>query len=333
MLFSSKHFYVRYFTMDDVETMFTYRSHPECQRYQDWKAPDLEEIHQFLHSIQGRTIEKDGETQLAICLKDSDSQIGDLYFVRNEETITIGYTLHPQLHRQGYGKEIVEAYVQWLQDNFPKHEIVAMVHPENLASCKLLDRLAFIKEGYEPKVDSIIYSLPAHFPGLSIWDIREHWVNPLRTISSLLNEWFGISPTVYGSIGVRLQVTVPFDVHDLDVLIPEKYLESLRPQLEEKLHQSGYQIKNEKVLCATKDGFDIEFSSREAWEHRCDFHGAVERVQQELFHVLSVDDLLALYQYLQQADFRDERKKQSDQEKITLLQRTIAYQARSLKFR
>ena len=333
MLFSSKHFYVRYFTMDDVETMFAYRSHPECQRYQDWKATDLEEIHQFLHSIQGRTIEKDCETQLAICNKESHLQIGDLYFVRNEETVTIGYTIHPQLHRQGYGKEIVQAYVQWLQTNFPKHEIVAMVHPGNIASCKLLDQLAFRNEGYESKVDSVIYSLPAQFPGLSIWDYRDFWLEPLRSIASSLHEWFGIRPLVYGSIGVRMQVAMPFEVHDLDVLVPDELLNSMRPELEKKLQSAGYELCNENVLCARKLGVDIEFSSREAWKARCDFQGHVEHIASELFDVMSAEDSLLLYQYLQHADFRDSRKKQSDQEKIILLQQTIAMKERSEKLR
>ena len=49
--------------------------------------------------------------------------------------------------------------ISYLFDNFKGYEIVALVHPDNEPSKKLLEKLNFESDGYVEKLDSIVYCL------------------------------------------------------------------------------------------------------------------------------------------------------------------------------
>jgi len=79
----------------------------------------------------------------------------------------IGYTLSPEFHHKGYGKEAVGHVLKYLVEEKKKHKIVAKVDPENMPSIKLLESLGFKREGVLRKCicednewkDEIIYGM------------------------------------------------------------------------------------------------------------------------------------------------------------------------------
>ena len=105
-----------------------------------------------------KTISNDS-LQLAIAHKENDDLVGDIFIARKEKCITIGYTVNFKHHRKGYAYEIINALISYLFDNFKGYEIVALVHPDNEPSKKLLEKLNFESDGYVEKLDSIVYCL------------------------------------------------------------------------------------------------------------------------------------------------------------------------------
>jgi RimJ/RimL family protein N-acetyltransferase len=157
MIIETKRLYLRYFVEEDYLTMYEYRSDKECGKYQLWKARTIDTIKAFLKEQENKTLD-DNELQIAIIKKDGDVHIGDIYYCKKNNTITLGYTISPKHQRQGYAFEMISSFIEYLHQRFPECEFVAMIHEENIASYRLLEKLGFNCEGFVKEVDSIVFS-------------------------------------------------------------------------------------------------------------------------------------------------------------------------------
>ena len=61
--------------------------------------------------------------------------------------VSIGYMIAPERQRQGIGAEAVSAMLDFCFGALGLHRAQAFVHPENLASIALVERLGFQREG------------------------------------------------------------------------------------------------------------------------------------------------------------------------------------------
>jgi ribosomal-protein-alanine N-acetyltransferase len=66
--------------------------------------------------------------------------------VRNRR-LEIGYIIGRKHQRRGFGTEAVQALIQYCTDELAAHRIEALIHPENAASSRLVERLGFQCEG------------------------------------------------------------------------------------------------------------------------------------------------------------------------------------------
>lgn len=82
------------------------------------------------------------------------------------ETCSLGYKIHSSYVRKGYGSQIVSFALQTAFHEWKLHKVEALVHPQNTASQKLLEKLGFTLEGI---------SLDAAF-------LRGQWTDHLRYI-------------------------------------------------------------------------------------------------------------------------------------------------------
>ncbi|WP_416906554.1 GNAT family N-acetyltransferase [Paraclostridium sordellii] len=72
----------------------------------------------------------------------------------------MGYTISEKYQRKVYAYEILNEFIEYSFKKFKNYnEIVAMVHPDNIASKRLLEKLNFKNEGYSEKMKSVIYLL------------------------------------------------------------------------------------------------------------------------------------------------------------------------------
>ncbi|WP_018780443.1 GNAT family N-acetyltransferase [Bacillus sp. 95MFCvi2.1] len=59
----------------------------------------------------------------------------------------IGYDLHPSYWRKGYATEAVQKIITYSFQELGIFRIGAITYPENVASCKMLSKIGFQKEG------------------------------------------------------------------------------------------------------------------------------------------------------------------------------------------
>lgn len=130
---------LRYFEEKDLDTFIDYRNNEEWMIHQTFKGKSKEEYRSILLS----PFYIDQGSQLAVCLKDSDLLIGDLYIEKNECELFIGYTIHPKYSKKGYTFEIVEAFIQHLFNDYPDCKIVAETDLSNIPSINLLKKMKF----------------------------------------------------------------------------------------------------------------------------------------------------------------------------------------------
>ena len=64
-----------------------------------------------------------------------------------QRRVTIGYIVDPARHRQGIAAEAVAAMLDYCFDELGLHRLQAFIHPDNLASRRLVEKLGFRCEG------------------------------------------------------------------------------------------------------------------------------------------------------------------------------------------
>jgi RimJ/RimL family protein N-acetyltransferase len=155
-IFKSTRLYVRYFKVSDLETIYKYRNDIRCSKYQTWADTSLDELKAFIYELRNKKIGKDW-IQLAIIRSEDDLHLGDIYLNFDESSISIGYTIDADYHRQGYGYEILVELLKYLKDNYKQKSILAKVFIPNIASINLLHKLKFKRVGTIKKDDTFIF--------------------------------------------------------------------------------------------------------------------------------------------------------------------------------
>lgn len=152
MEFSTARCHIRAFREQDIESFMAYRNDLEWMQFQGFKGLTYEA---YETSLIREPVLSEG-AQLAIIHVDTGELIGDLYVLQEELTCWIGFTIAPDVSRQGYGNEVVSALTDQLQ-NKGVRKIFAAAHSDNLASNRLLIKLQF--QRVEVTEEEYIYRL------------------------------------------------------------------------------------------------------------------------------------------------------------------------------
>lgn len=135
--------YLRCFREKDWEDLYEYLSDENVLRYEPYEVFDREQCRQeAIHRSQNQDF-------LAVCLKETDKVIGNLYFSKQEfDTWELGYVFNGAYQGKGYATEGARAVLEEAFEQLGAHRIVAMCNPENEASWRLLERLHMRREGH-----------------------------------------------------------------------------------------------------------------------------------------------------------------------------------------
>jgi aminoglycoside 6'-N-acetyltransferase len=164
----------RLFNEADVAAFAAYRSESEVARYQGWPLPFTEDRAQEMirdMSEQGG-VAKGAWVNVALCTTSPDGQaqlIGDVAVGLNGtgDIADVGFTIATNFQRQGFATRATQAVLTELQRH-GVHTFMASVHPENLASLRVLSKLGFLhvrtdKGAYAHRdgtmVDDAVYKL------------------------------------------------------------------------------------------------------------------------------------------------------------------------------
>lgn len=137
--------------LDDAPALLARRNDPEVARLQSWEGP-------LVPNAAAAIVESSiamggpvpGEWWMATICERGGTPVGDLAIhpTWGGRTVEIGYTLDRSRWGLGYATEAVDALVDRLFDDPATTRITGMLHPENVASARVLERAGFLFEGH-----------------------------------------------------------------------------------------------------------------------------------------------------------------------------------------
>ncbi len=141
---------LRAFRDDDVDALYTIYSDPAVMRY--WSYPAWIEPAQadaYLSRVRDATIEE-GVLAWAIADRDDDVLIGTMTVLHIDSAnarAEVGYALASARWGHGHAQEALRLAIAFAFDALQLRRIEADVDPRNQASCRLLERTGFQREG------------------------------------------------------------------------------------------------------------------------------------------------------------------------------------------
>ena len=135
---------------DDAAALFALYSDARVMRY--WSFPAWTDIQQAVeklaHVDRDRALES---LPWAATLRDDDALVGTctLFGIQREHLRgVVGYALSPSLWGRGLATEMLQCALLHAFDVLGLERIEADIDPRNHASCRLVERLGFRREGY-----------------------------------------------------------------------------------------------------------------------------------------------------------------------------------------
>jgi ribosomal-protein-alanine N-acetyltransferase len=147
---ATKRLQLRQFADGDLEGLHACFGDEDAMRY--WNSPASKseaETERWLRYLAKTTSPYD-YLAWAVAEKRSDRCIGMVNYHHREarhDRLEIGYILMPAQQGHGLMTEAVEALVAYCFDGLASHRIEALIHPDNAASIRLVERLGFRCEG------------------------------------------------------------------------------------------------------------------------------------------------------------------------------------------
>jgi RimJ/RimL family protein N-acetyltransferase len=137
---------IRRFSINDWMDMYEYLSQEQVVRYEPYG------VFTDIDCKREAAIRSRNEAFLAVCLRDSNKLIGNIYFERQEPkefaNWEIGYVFNPKYYGNGYATESCKAVIDYGFKYLKVRRVVAMCNPDNISSWRLLERLKMRREGH-----------------------------------------------------------------------------------------------------------------------------------------------------------------------------------------
>ncbi len=135
---------LRKFLEKDVPGLLEYFKNPRVACFLDEKVENPDKM---LEEIRRRNESPEG-TELAVCIRESDNVIGNVFSRKEmEDTYSVGWNFNKNYEGKGYAAEAAKAYLDFLFTKKNVRRIYAYVADYNTRSQKLCERLGMRKEG------------------------------------------------------------------------------------------------------------------------------------------------------------------------------------------
>ena len=145
-MLSTERLIIRPFLESDYRDLYEYLSLPETYRFEPGEPVSLEQARQ-LAADRAR-----GANFWAVTLKDGKKLIGHVSFLQVEPkhflTWEIGYIFNPAFQNKGYASEAARAVIKYAFKELRVHRVVGYTNPDNIPSCRVLEKCGMRKEGY-----------------------------------------------------------------------------------------------------------------------------------------------------------------------------------------
>lgn len=137
--------------MGDVDALHARRNQPDVARYQNWELPfPYEKAREMVAGDIDDRDATDGWNMLVIDDRTTGETLGDLAvgMTFDGRCAEIGFTLPVEHWGNGYATEAAEAMVAHLFTGVGVSRVFGMLHPDNPASARVLERLGMVFEGH-----------------------------------------------------------------------------------------------------------------------------------------------------------------------------------------
>jgi aminoglycoside 6'-N-acetyltransferase len=151
VFFASPRLIARRFEERDLDVLMAMRADAEVAALQSWDSFTAAEGREFLVWVKARNPGDPGWFQFALEHRDAGGFIGDcgLRIMEADNRLAqVGYTIARAHWNLGYATEAVAALLTYAFSTFALHRIAASVDPRNAASCRVLEKAGFRKEGH-----------------------------------------------------------------------------------------------------------------------------------------------------------------------------------------
>ena len=140
---------LRRFTLDDLQAFHQLTSRPEIIRYAQSKpVASLEDALEMMKSAPFHDYATYGYGRFACVWKETGDVIGfsGVKFVPEISETELGYRFFPEYWGKGLATEAGQASIEFARSDLGLKRLVAMVHPDNVASARVLAKLGFSVE-------------------------------------------------------------------------------------------------------------------------------------------------------------------------------------------
>ena len=144
--------------------------------------------------------------------------------------------------------------------------------------------------------------------------------------SKLLTEKFGIIPLMYGSLGLEYITGKSLDADDIDILIPETFLNEHWSEFKSFLMDRGYILIDEHEHTFQKDDVFYSYASVEELESFAGINISDIRLATNddvQFSLLSLEQYLTIYMASSKDGYRINVREKKDQEKIAFIENQL----------
>lgn len=144
-MIDTKRLYLRRFSKEDSLDLYEYLSLPDVTKFEPYDPLTMSEA---IEAAKERSLD---ESFYAICHRDNDKVIGNIYLSKTApdyiQTYTLGYVLNPKYQNKGYATEAVYAILDFVFRKKDAHRVIAYCNVKNTKSWELLERLKMRREG------------------------------------------------------------------------------------------------------------------------------------------------------------------------------------------
>ncbi len=139
---------LRPFTPDDLDAVHSYACVPENILFMEWGPNTREDTQAFLtRSIAAAEEVPCQNYQYAAVLHDTGRLIGACNLALSGDEAEIGWILHRDFWKQGYGPEMGEAMLRLGFEELALHRIAARCDADNYGSYRVMEKIGMRREG------------------------------------------------------------------------------------------------------------------------------------------------------------------------------------------
>lgn len=145
-------------------------------------------------------------------------------------------------------------------------------------------------------------------------------------IANELNARLNIIPLLFGSLGLEQRLGIDLNAEDIDVLVPEEYLNEKWQSIVSVMEDNGYTLYDLHEHAFQKDKISIAFASIESLTPFANVDITKIPVIEEKdtkYFLLELQDYLKVYTASSKDGYRKNVKNKQDQHKINLINQAL----------